>query len=270
GDADGTLWRLDLSSSEPNDWNVQLAFDAYPRTTDGFDDGQPISTTPVVSVDGLGNTVLLFTTGDQEDFTSDSIRGRAWSITEFPELVGSGSNAANYRIEANWVLGDAQVNGEFGPGEKVTGPIALFDGVAYFSTFTPPDTTAGTCEVGQGRVWGVDFLTPDEGTTGPRPLPRLPNSTGGFDLFEDLGTNGVPLGVAVTAEPSCTEEATVSDDFVGQHSTITQSVPPVYKLRYQSGTQGTREVGSNTNVGSITLPPPRSSTIIDSWASVVE
>jgi type IV pilus assembly protein PilY1 len=266
GDADGTLWRVDLSNPDPDAWRVDMAFDAYPSAGDGAEDGQPIATTPVMAVDGQGNTVIVLSTGDQEDFTSTDIRARAWSITELPEAVGS----VPFKIDVNWVLGGPDGNNAFQSGEKVTGPMAIFDGVVYFSTFTPPGTGGNVCAIGYGRLWGVDFVAFDSGTIGPKPEARLPDGPTSFKYSEDLGANVTPFGVAVTAEPSCTEEATVGDDFVGQHTMITSSVPPVFKLRFQSGSSGTKDPGSSTNTGELLLPQPRSQTFIDSWASVVE
>lgn len=266
GDADGALWRVDLSNPDPDAWRVHMAFDAYPAGGDGPEDGQPIATTPVLSVDGQGNTIIVLSTGDQEDFTSTDIRARVWSLTELPEAAGS----VPFTIDVNWVLGGPGSNNAFQPGEKVTGPMAIFDGVVYFSTFTPPDPNGDICTVGYGRLWGVDFVQPDGGTIGPKPEARLPDGPSTFKYSEDLGPNVTPFGVAVTAEPSCTEEATVNDDFVGQHTMITSSVPPVFKLRYQSGSGGSKDPGSATNTGELLLPVPRAQTFIDSWASVVE
>src|SRR5690606_867825 len=112
-------------------------------------------------------------------------------------------------------------------------------------------------------------VKPESGTIGPKPQARLPDGAN-FKYYEELGANVTPFGVAVTAEPSCVEDASVTDDFVGQHTTITTSVPPVFKLRFQSGSGGTKDQGSQTNTGELLLPQPRAQTFIDSWASVVE
>src|SRR5262249_22640346 len=98
GDADGTLWRANLADKDPANWQVELAWDAYALSSDGAADGQPIQTTPIVSVDPVGNTVLLFSTGDQEMFTASSgVSTRAWSITEKPQ-------GGKLVTSENWVL----------------------------------------------------------------------------------------------------------------------------------------------------------------------
>lgn len=263
GDADGTLWRLDMSNPDATQWRVDIAFDAYIDGVDDPKDGQPIATTPTLSVDEQGNAVILFSTGDQESFDSTALKGRVYSLTELPVPAGG----RPFTIDVNWVL--SQANSDFQPGEKVTGPISLFDGVAFFSTFTPPPA-GESCDLGTGRVWGVDYRQPDTALIGPPPLPRFPDTPSTFKYFEDLGTNVTPFGIAVTAEPPCLETSTTNDDFVGQRRQVTTSIPPTYKLRFQTGTTGTQETGSVTNVGEVLLPTPRTQTYIDSWASVVE
>ncbi len=52
GDADGTLWRVNLSKPDPDDWTVDMMWDGYDG--EGAEDGQPIQTPPIVSVDNLG------------------------------------------------------------------------------------------------------------------------------------------------------------------------------------------------------------------------
>lgn len=278
-DQDGTMWRVDLADPDPTNWEVHIMFDAYPfPSEDGsgtWDTGEPIGVPPVVSVDGTGNTVILLATGDQEDFTSTDINGRVWSVTEYPETVGS----VPFRVEPNWVLGDpTYANGSFVAGERVIGPVTVFDETAYFATFTAPDPNdpSAVCDVGTGRIWAVDFVEPQGGSTGPEPEPRFPDGSGGFKYnpdatdSPDLAGDPVLFGVAVSPEPSCVEEVSVTDDYVGQHTTIAQSVPPTFKLRFHTGTEGSADPGSNVNTGALSVPQPRLQGFIDSWASVVE
>lgn len=274
-DQDGTMWRIDLSDPNPTNWQAHIMFDAYAFGADGDDTGEPIAVPPTISVDGAGNTVILFGTGDQEDFTSTNINGRVWSLTEFPEAVGT----VPFRIDPNWVLGDpTYANGSLVQGERVLGPISVFDERAYFATFTAPDPNdpSQVCEVGRGRIWAVDFVEPRPSSTGPEPEPRFPDGLGGFKYnpdqndSPDLAGDPVIFGVAVAAEPSCVEEVSVTDDYVGQHTTLAQSVPPTFKLRFHTGIEGSADPGSSVNAGSLNVPQPRLQGFIDSWASVVE
>ena len=263
GDADGTMWRVDLSDANPSNWEVDLMFDGYPLPGDSYNDGQPIDTTPVVAVDGVGNTVVLFSTGDQETFhATGTMETRIWSITEKPVAVGG----KPFSVDANWFI-------PFTGGKRVTGPIALFDEVAYFSTFEP-QVGGSVCNEGFGSLWGVDYLASNPSGGGPRPQPRLavdPDAiplTFTDELPQSPGT--IVFGVAITQEPACFETTTVNDEFVGSYQAISQSTPPTFTLTYHTGTSGTAAVGSQTKAAKRALPSPKQTTRIDSWASVVE
>jgi len=274
-DQDGTMWRVDVSDPDPTNWQVHILFDAYSFGADGKDTGEPIGVPPTIAVDGKGDTVIVFGTGDQDDYVSTNINGRVWSLTEYPETVGG----VPFRVEPNWVLGDpTYANGSFDVGEHILGPVSIFDENAYFATFTAPDPNDpnAACDVGTGKIWAVDFAEPRTSSTGPEPEPRFPDGGGGFKYNPDasdspsLANDPVIFGVAVAAEPSCVQEVSVTDDYVGKHTTIAQSVPPTFKLRFHTGIEGSASPGSNVNTGGLTVPQPRLQGFIDSWASVVE
>jgi type IV pilus assembly protein PilY1 len=270
GDASGTLWRVDLSKADPTQWNVHLMFDAYPNQVPvPNDDREPIAVTPVVSVDEQGNTVLVFATGDQEQFTGIDAEGRVWSLTELPEPKGN----APFTVYPNWYLSEA--SGTLNPGERVTGPMTIFDGVAYFATFSPSDPNVDACGNQAGAaVWVVDYKDPKSGDV--RPIPRYLQSPGPPPTFTDRldqGAGTIIFGVTVAAEPSCTDDTVVTDDYVGQHTTIAQSVPPQFKILFHTGTSDEPPGPPgppDTPTGQILLPPPTAQAMIDSWASVVE
>ena len=264
GDADGTMWRIDLSNPDPVQWDAHILFDAY--ALDLPEEGQPIQTEPVIAVDGLGSTVVVFSTGDQETFhlATNGMQNYIWSILERPEKVGT----VPFTTVVNWGI-------PFANGKRVTGPIALFDEVAYFATFTPQAATINACSDGAGSVWGVDYIEPLGAGTPPPPAPRLPvdpNANPIVYIDEDPQPAGtVVFGVAVTQQPACFDTATVTDDYVGaSYTTISQSTPPTFVLKWHTGQQGSSAPGSNTNTQSRVLPTPRQATRIDSWASVVE
>jgi type IV pilus assembly protein PilY1 len=267
GDADGTLWRVNLASPDPALWDVHIAFDAYPLASDADSNtqhfGQPVDIPPVVSVDGIGNTIVLFATGDQNDLTTATtgMKTRLWSLTETPATPAT-AGAPPFKIKPNWAL-------QFAGGKRVTGPIALFDTVAYFSTFAPSGG-ADACVDGNGAIWGVDYLKSTAVTGQPNvPVPRLPTGTG--DVSEKVEAAGVVVfGVAVSQQPSCYTPDDTVQDWYGTHTRITKSTAPVYQLVYQTGAGGTASGGVKTNTKSQVLPPLRELTRIDSWASIVE
>lgn len=273
-DQDGTVWRIDMASTDPAAWRLDLLFDAYSLPSDVAADGQPIATLPVVALDTQGNTVVLFSTGDQEEFRSTTQKNRVWSVTEFPVAVGTSGRP--FSVESNWYIAEDAIDGDgtgldkrgMNPGEKVTGPIAVFNEVAYFSTLTPPPPTEA-CELGTGRLWGVRFISSD-GDKVPDPAvldPSLNPTRYKFDLPDNVN----PFGVAVTAEPSCREEATETDDYVGKHAVASNTKRANYVLRFNTGSVGTPDaVDSTVNIASLDLPEPETTVTIDSWASIVE
>jgi type IV pilus assembly protein PilY1 len=280
GDADGTLWRVNLTSVVPANWSVELAWDAYSISGDAYSSGEPIQTPPIVSTDSVGNTIVLFSTGDQELFTSSTVKTRVWSLTE------KAGGTAFTRTE-NWVI-------PFENGQRVTGPISLFDSVAYFSTFTPPANNQDlACAAGYGSVWGVDYMKTT--TADPTPDPSLPPyainpypqakysckqaeagcaanqgaSTGvRYKFDQPVGTT--VFGVAVTQTPSCSDTASYIDSFYGPYTGFGNTSQGEFQLVYQTGKGGTATEGAKTNTVTETLPPPRQLVRIDSWASILE
>ncbi|UQA55031.1 PilC/PilY family type IV pilus protein [Polyangium aurulentum] len=267
GDADGTLWRVDLSRPQPEKWTVELAWDAYSFSTDSAAMRQPIETPPIVSVDPLGTPVILFSTGDQETFTSSSgVQTRVWSLREPPE---NGS----FVLRNNWVI-------PFENGVRVTGPISLFNGTAYFSTFTPTGNANNACSDGFGSVWGVDYLyakdcspngpTPPTGWPCPRYVKDPVAQPGQVSFAEDQPPGTVVFGVAVTQTPGCYEETSFPDPYLGALTTVGKATTGDFQLVFQTGQGGQASEGSKTNTVTKRLPPPRSTVRIDSWGMVLE
>ena len=250
GDADGTMWRVDLSKTNPDDWTVELFWDAYSGM--GDDEGQPIQTPPIVSIDNLGQTVVLFSTGDQELINSTSPKTRVWSVLETTDSLPYKVKKSNDK----WPI-------EMTDGERVTGPISLFAGTAYFSSFKPAvaQLNAGTCDIGSGKLWGVDYVTRD-GKLNPANVNTL---------FLDMGTNSIVFGVAITQTPSCGDTTTYNSPYFGNYTAVSGGSAGDFQLVYQvSGKSGPVPPGQSAVFSTKTLPAPRVTTRIDSWASIVE
>ncbi|WP_437679843.1 hypothetical protein [Sorangium sp. So ce131] len=259
GDADGTLWRVNLSRPNPADWTVDLAWDAYSLPGDTAASSQPIQTTPIVSLDPLGNKVILFSTGDQEAFTAGgAIETRAWSVTEKP-------HSGSFRVSENWVI-------PFTGGKRVTGPISLFNGCAYFSTFTPAAPGTYACADGLGSIWGVDYLYGQSGTPAAYPNACLRvDPLAPAQHFEDQAPGTIVFGVAVTQKPTCVDVETVSDPYFGAQTVIRQASAPEYQLVFHTGAAGSEDVqGAEARTSVRTLPPPNTVVRVDSWASIIE
>jgi type IV pilus assembly protein PilY1 len=257
GDADGTLWRINLSSPKPTDWTAEIAWDAYALAGDAPAIRQPVETTPIVSVDPIGNAVLLFSTGDQQTFTtSTSVKTRVWSVLEKIEVD-------HYATEANWVV-------PLENGERVTGPMSLFNSVLYFSTFVP--SSVGVCADGLSKVWGVNYLGSDTATP-PGPAPEFiadltdPSTK---TLFEAQPVGSIIFGVAVTQTPSCYAVESYSDADLKSYTSVSDASEAKFQLVYHTGTGGEATEGAQTKSQTKELPPPPRSTRISSWAHIIE
>ncbi len=246
GDADGTLWRIDLSKTNPDEWSADMIWDAYEGLAD--DAGQPIQTPPIVSIDTLGNSVILLSTGDQELINSTSPKTRVYSLLELP-------SGTSFKVKKNFVIDDMV------DGERVTGPISLFGGTAYFSSFKPKSDAADACNYGEGKLWGVDYLT-KKGRLDP-----LDDTV----LWQSAGANSVVFGVAVTQTPSCADTTTYDSPYFGSYTGLSGGTPGEYQLVYQVSGEKKGVVPPGTSVFKAkVLPAPRVTTRIDSWASIVE
>lgn len=267
GDADGNLRRVDLSSPKPSEWRVDLAWDAHSLPGDLASARQPIDTPPVVSVDPNGRPVVLFSTGDQETFTSrGGVRTRLFSLLETEGPQGP-------TMHRNWMI-------PFENGERVTGPISLFDGAAYFATFTPTGDPGSVCSDGHGSIWGVDYLRKDGcNPNGPAPPTGFPcaryvadpvQHPGQTSYFEAQAPGTVVFGVAVTQTPSCYETVTLPDPHLGSVAALSSSSGGDFQLVFQTGRGGSASEGSRTNTVTKPLPRPRQTVRIDSWGAVLE
>ncbi len=247
GDADGTLWRINLAEPDPTKWSVDLIWDAYEG--EGPQDGQPLQTQPIVSIDALGQPVILFSTGDQELISATSPKTSMWSLTE--KVDGT-----SFKVKENFHI--TMVN-----GERVTGPISLFAATAYFSTFQPQAVAVSgdVCTYGEGKLWGVDYLTGD-GKLDPADITKKSLSQ---------GSNSLVFGVAVTQTPSCADTTTFNSAYFGSYTGVSGGTAGEYQLVYQvSGQQGTSGNQASNVFKTRALPAPRITTRIDSWAAVVE
>jgi type IV pilus assembly protein PilY1 len=273
-DADGTVWKLDLSNTNPALWTLTLFFDTSNTTVDSnsatnWQDGQPIQVPMVLSLDPSGNVVLGVGTGDLESFQSTGTN-YVYSISE--TVQGSGSSVG-LAAQVNWYK-------TFTLGERVAGPMAVFDGVMYLATFKPA-TTVG-CSAGAPTIWGMDYRTPQATTDlSQGGLAKLagPNNTNIQSIDPSVNNPSVAgkviPGVSIAAAPACADlSQTVSDQYVyGMNHNVASNVTAgSYSLLAQAGGKPVGNNPGNTATGtvSISLPSPRTVTVVDSWAAVVE
>jgi type IV pilus assembly protein PilY1 len=270
GDSEGLLWRLDLSSTNPEKWTMDLFFDAY--TGQAWDAGQPIATPPILSVDAVGNLTVAFSTGDQEVFSEKpGVTNYLWSINE-----QAAPDPPFVKSRSNWDLTfpRADVTNERA-GARVSGPMQLFNSNLYFTTYNPPPlapTASDLCSDGNAGLCAMNYLraaaaahkggavaSPALDTTQPD-QPCLPEG------------NSVIFGPGITQEPTCFATDTYNDPYLGtsKHTSLTNVNAGKFNLVVQTGMHGTNETKGQINTTTMALQTPVASTRIDSWAAVVE
>jgi type IV pilus assembly protein PilY1 len=274
GDRDGTLWRLDFSSTSPAQWNMQIFFDAYRGK--GSHVGQPIATTPVVSTNDNGQVVVLFSTGSQEDLLGTAgTENFVYSLYEQTNVVTSaGVTTIAVTPKVNWYL-------DFTGGKRATGPITLFASNAYFSTYTPP-ADAHACDAGSSSLWGVHYVNPkdpyDLSKGGVEALPKdgLATST---DKVQEIVAGGPVIaagstifGVGIAQVQGCyTQGDAITDPYFGtSYNPIAAASSPDYQIVVQTGLAGTSSSGGTTKSTTISLPRPNVSPRVNGWAMVTE
>jgi type IV pilus assembly protein PilY1 len=286
GDQDGTLWKVDVSSKSPDQWTMSLFWDAFPAVQihskkGEWNSGQRIATAPVLSVDDRGNLTLAFSTGDQGSLgAATGMLNYVWSLRDLP-------NASHtFLADPLWLQ-------QFVDGERVTGPISLFNSYLYFSTVTPPPP-GNACQATNGaRVWGMHYMIPRDGegstavppdrTVGGKAAPFiLANFQSTAQFVTDttlLGTGSdkkaVIYGATVAQVPTCYAEETSADVYLGGGTRITDANPGAFQLVIQTGsatlsTGGRGEAAAPKGAIAVTLPKLATPARIEAWASIVE
>lgn len=278
GDAEGRLWRIDLSSSDPSEWKMEVLFDLF--WDKGFAEAEPIETPPVLSVDDEGNVTAIVSTGRQDfSLASQNTLNRIVSVTEMAVPADASNPIAGQKSLArlNWVE-------TFTAGERVTGPISLHEGSVYFATGTPPQIGVGACVSATSRVWGLHFLKSQDVVDGIAPADPL---SGGAPALLPAGATeyqksftsggGIIYGVGIEYQPTCSESVPdyVGDAYagLGAFRTTRNTTRGKAFLVYQVG--GTTSTVNANGVGEVPfvrqeLERPEKPAIIESWALVSE
>lgn len=291
GDQDGSLWKVDVSKKSPADWKMSLFWDAYGggdgNPAGDWNSGQPIATAPVLSVDTVGNLTVALSTGDQSSLgTSTGQTNFIWSLRDLPNTA----NPPVFSADLAWGY-------EFLDGERVTGPISLFNSYLYFSTVTPPPPNAACTSTNGARVWGMHYLTPRDGngttsnpavrTVGGQAAPFLATLGTTNQYVTDtalLGTSAskqaVIFGVTVAQVPTCYSEDTLPDGLGNNTTRISNVNPGKFQLLIQTGTAsvGTgakaeaagATSGLSAGAAAISLPSLATPARIEGWAALVE
>jgi type IV pilus assembly protein PilY1 len=264
--ADGVIWRLDMSSSNPADWTFRPFHDIY--WGDQPTAGHTSMDAPIVSVDAEGRPLIVVATGDLDNLETPGTNFVV-SLTENATAVPFVATA-----EINWEI-------RLRPNELVTGPLELYDGRVYFGTFISSVTAADACQYGSSRLWGVDYRATGTLPAG-YPLPGSSRSPAfGWEAsaaagtrtfsqhYQDLAANQIVMGVGVTQRPTCAVGATLPDPYIGPRYDVTNFGGGTFELVAQVSTGSTVTTGSEgIDTIRVSLPAPVSFTRTSAQALV--
>lgn len=267
GDQDGTLWRIDVSKQDKDEWTMQLFFDAF--ASDGATAGKPIVVPPVLSVDQRGQITVNFATGDQDLSGSTGENHYVYSLTEVEDSSGT-----DFVAQVNWAT-------RFTDGQHVVGPLSLLDGTLYFTTVEPAGQNA--CNSAPAHIWGVNYLERADpadvfsgGTAGLRPVSES-TAAQSFEVAQIVdGTGsanvGQVFGVSLEYVPSCADPGTATDQYTGgSRTTMGASTPPALQLVFQtSGDTPMSDLNFKTSFQAVDLVQTPTASTIHSWAAVLD
>lgn len=274
-DHDGILWRLDLSSTDPANWGYQAIWDMAHGLS--ATQGQPSYNPPILSTLEDGRVVVIQASGNVDMLEDGTAVNRLVSLTETINVNTSTFAITGVDMTVNWDIlnGPASATDSLRPGEQVTGPLELFNGVVYFGTFVTDVQANNACSFGYSRLWGVDYIE-HVGSDINRAVGRLPHpvtsvQTVAFDNtvpgFSGL-QNGLLMGVGIAARPRCSaaNEVSETDPYVGgtqQRYHVTDASPPQFELVAQLSGQGSgTDGGAVATIGlNLTSPPIQVQTV---------
>lgn len=174
GDTSGTLWKVDVSSTNIADWTLYDFWEDEPSKR------LPIYYAPAVAKNDGGDILVFFGTGDEQNLTD---AGKFYSLYEIKDQGATGHQ--------NWTR-------NLDPGEKVLDSPVVANYVVYFTTWL---YTGGgeSCGAGEGRLYGL--LISKVGAPGSgEGLVTLDPNTGswtGPQSYISLGA-GIPSAPLVT------------------------------------------------------------------------
>jgi hypothetical protein len=261
---------------------MTLLFDAFSEATPtAWNVGQPIVTPPILSVNERNEPTINLSTGDQDALgAAPGMKNYVWSLYEKPVPLANG-DTGSFVTNVNWYR-------PLIDGERVTGPMVLFDSDLFFSTFKP---VTAVCKVGESNLWSMHYtvpagMTPD---TGGAATGRIPG-TGPGDPFVSVDTELLQLtagsartavfGAALTQQPTCTiDDTSAVNEYLGYgtHKSIGNVMPGTFEVVFHTGLArpgpGATGIGVSDgaiNAVAIEVGSPKSSSRIDSWAAIVE
>lgn len=169
-DTGGNIWRLNVGSSNPNEWTfVHLAdFGGSDCAADSNTDCRKFLYNPSVVIESSGAVSILIGSGDREHPLESTVQNRMYLLRDRGQqtvLTESGIQQLTSSTTADQIEADKIRYGWYfnlRPGEKVVGNALTQAGVTYFNTNTPALQSSNSCVTGLGeaREYMVEYNDP--------------------------------------------------------------------------------------------------------------
>jgi type IV pilus assembly protein PilY1 len=315
GDADGTIWKFDISSPNMANWKGGMFYDMYNTEVVDADFGktftaaelaeasQPVEVAPLLSLDQNGNLVIHAATGDLENFASKKflaadlddadpddrddeankvpIYNYLIAIREIPQVDQSGARvyrAYNYNAAGSYTAFNtwrhAMTN-----GERVSGPMVVFDRTIYYATWAPAANLICGANGGESRIYGRDYLAIPSVAPIPAPCSAGQAHCGGqvklasayitAQSIDPLAAGKLVPGLALQASPACADTQTQTDYYTGNsYTSMTSYTPSKYSIFASVGTAAPSGPGPLTI--NVNVPQPNTTVRLSSWAAVID
>jgi type IV pilus assembly protein PilY1 len=268
-DADGVLWRVDMSSADPEDWEAEALHDLY--YGEAADAAEPTYYPPALTINEAGEVVILVGTGNIDVLDDASAVNRVVSITEKLTFAANGF-VDTLEGRLNWEI-------ELDPGEQMTGPLELFGGQVFFGSFKAGGGTAiDACPFGGSRIFGLEYL--DDPFSPGDQVPLLEDVLG--NPTTNLDSNDIPelenallVGLQVGQVLVCTttQNVDVTDPFDGTTATLAMPYATSgreFKLMGHLSGSAATSGGLSINILEEAITAPEGFTVVSGMADTLE
>ena len=212
GDTKGTLWKVDVSNTDPASWTLSDFF-----TPSSAPKRQPIFYAPAVVKNDAGKFLVYFGTGNELN------------------LMNPFSQNYFYEIEDQGSTGKESWSKTLEAGEKVLASPAVSNWVVYFTSWVYK-MDGGYCGAGEGRLWGLKVSKADSKDGGSAGLVTLDTQTGKWkDPVEFIS-----LGAGIPTAPVVTNGMVYISTSLNANKVIQIPVPPMAYAKIKSWREVTK------------------------------
>jgi type IV pilus assembly protein PilY1 len=293
-DADGVLWRIDLTDTNPRKdeafagWTVRPFHDLFWDNKTDVSASETSYERPILSLDEKRRLVIIAGTGDSDNFDKPNVNNRLVSLTEMP-LKATPIGPDDYQAAVNWEQRDRTSDG-FVKSELVTGTMALFEGQLYVASFISVVDNNNACDAGRGRLWAFSYNLPDltrpNGSLGTFAPLWLTKPTGSATNTADSGAglfnvdvahaepNLLVQGLGATQRLTCQSTSQSLSNYFAQAglSDIRQTKPPSVWIVAQASSNNVDRNRAGSTLGSLEVQVNRPLTFsrVISWAGSID